>query len=569
MSVEQRERRAPWIEGALLAFVVLAILAFSGDTVRASYHGYLHVTVGEAVLRDGLTPENPYHAGAPLRYYTLYPALGVLFGRTGIGPLWGFVALNVLAALLAAPALDALGRACELNFVARRAAFLAAVLGFNALGWTGFLSDPELRFGAAPVYALQPLCWPGRAFGWDARLQAFLPKFLNVSSFALALPFALWALAAAFGRHSTRSILLAGLALGLSTALNPLAGLVAAAGLAVGVAPSFVRGAKELRLAWIGAAAIAGLVALPFLLPAFAPAPRGPSLTGNPNLGGSPLANLIGPLALVLPLGLFGFARLATGVRWRLAVVLALCAALVIAGEMPQGNEYKLERMGALLWALPAGVLLGEWWSAGPFPRRKALACLVVATPTFALVPWAYLEYGAQGPELPLVVRERGRLRPPQGASATPSYWLLGQSSFDDPRAVVVMSHFEPGTRLPAGLVQGNALAPALQRALFVDLPQIHNEGQPDLELRLDLVAALYDGERIRPRDGVVRTRAAALAELRAVLPDRPFLFFVRGGEAGVIEALTAAGAVESALEGGSSLLFRLPALATAVREEH
>ncbi|MBI5364217.1 MAG: hypothetical protein HZA53_13645 [Planctomycetes bacterium] len=567
MSASLRERSAPWIEGALLALVVLAILACSGDAVRASYHGYLHVTVGEAVLREGLTPENPYHAGAPLRYYTLYPALGVLLGRTGIGPWWGFVALNVLAAFLLAPALDALARACGLSFVARRAAFLAAVLGFNALGWTGFLAVEDLRFGAAPVYALQPLCYAGRAFGWDARLQAFLPKFLNVSSFALALPFASWALAAAFGRYSTRRILLAGLALGLSTALNPLAGLVAAVGLAAGVAPAFVRGTKALRLAWLAAAVLAGLVALPFLLPALASAPHGPSLTGNPNLGGSPLANWIGPLALVLPLGVLGFMRMASGVRWRLSVVLLLCAALVLVGEMPQGNEYKLERMGALLWALPAGVLLGEWWSAGPFPRRKALVCLVVATPTFALVPWAYLEYGAQGPELPLVVRDHGRLRPPEGPSATAPYFVAGQSSLDAPRAVVVMNHFEPGTRLPSGLVQGNAFAPALDHALFVDLPQIHNEGQPDLERRLDLVAAFYDGERSRPRDGVVRTRAAALAELRAVLPDRPYLFFVREGEPSVIEILTAAGAVECARASGS-VLFRLAPIATAVRED-
>ena len=84
-----RQYRVAWAEGALLALAIFFILALGGESVRASYHGYLHTTVGEAVLRDGLLPENPYHAGSPLRYYTLYPTLGVLLGKIGIGPTMG------------------------------------------------------------------------------------------------------------------------------------------------------------------------------------------------------------------------------------------------------------------------------------------------------------------------------------------------------------------------------------------------------------------------------------------------------------------------------------------------
>jgi hypothetical protein len=190
-----RGGRAPWVEGGILAAAVLAILVLGGDAVRASYHGYLHTAVGEAVLRDGLAPENPYHAGAPLRYYTLYPLLGAAIGRLGIGPLWAFALIDVLAALLLAPALDALGRAFGLSFRARRAAFLAAVLGFNGLGWIGLVGAEDPGRGVPPVYALLPMTFGGARFGWDARLQAFLPKFLNVTSYAIALPPALLALA--------------------------------------------------------------------------------------------------------------------------------------------------------------------------------------------------------------------------------------------------------------------------------------------------------------------------------------------------------------------------------------
>jgi hypothetical protein len=194
-------RFTPWLEGALAAALVLGIYALAGDALRASYHGYLHAAIGEAVLRDGLRPENPWHAGSALRYYTLYPALGALIGRAGPGPLWGFALLNAAAALCFAPALDALGRALGLRFAARRAAFVAAVLGFNGLGWIGMLAvdAPRAADGGVlpPVFATMPLTFAGEPVGWDARLQAFLPKFLNASSFALAVPFALWALAAA------------------------------------------------------------------------------------------------------------------------------------------------------------------------------------------------------------------------------------------------------------------------------------------------------------------------------------------------------------------------------------
>ncbi|MFO1012049.1 MAG: hypothetical protein U1F29_18470 [Planctomycetota bacterium] len=563
----RRERAWPWIEGGVLALVVLALLVLGGEAVRASYHGYLHVTLGEAVLRDGLRPENPYHAGAPLRYYTLYPALGALLGRCGLGPLWGFAALNVFAALLLGPALDALGQACRLSFVARRAAFLAATFGFNALGWTGFLVVDATRFGSAPVYALQPLCFGGHPFGWDARLHAFLPKFLNVSSFALALPFALWALSAGFEERSRGRIVLAGLMLGLATALNPLAGGVAAVALAVSVAPDFVRGAAGVRGAWSLAAVGAALVSVPFLLPALAPAPRGPSLTGNPNLGGTPIANLLGPIALLFPIALVGFARLARAARWRVAFAACVCAVLVLVGEMPQGNEYKMERMLALVLALPAGEALGTWWAAGGFGKRKALAALVVALPTTALAAWAYVAYGAHGAELPLVVDARGRLAPAKEVPSVPAA-LLALTARSDARAVIVTRLDEDGTRAGTGLVQGNALAPALDRPLFVDLPQIHNEGQADLGRRLDLVAALYQGEAFVAADDRVRTSAAALAELRAVLPDRPILALTHEGrDAGLERALDALGARRLGTERGFSLR-ELPPLATAAREE-
>lgn len=483
-------RAAAWLEGALLALLVLALLALGGEAVRASYHGCLHASVGEAVLRDGLLPENPYHAGTPLRYYTLYPALGVLLGRIAGGPLWGFALLDVLAALLLAPALDALGQRFGLSFGARRAAFLVALLGFNGLGWLGYFVAPGEPFGAPPVYALMPLTLAHERFGWDARLQAFLPKFLNVSSYALALPFGLWALAAVRARACW-------IPLALALALNPIVGGFAGAVLAVW----HLADRRELWR-WVLAGAAAALAALPFLLPSFVPAPHGPSLTGNPALGGSRLANLLGPQHLVLLPALLGLALLARRERWLLAVPIVLAAVLVLVGEMPQSNEYKMARLLGLVLALPAGAWIATLGSRG----RIACVLLGLATlPTMGAVVRAYLTYGERA-HFPAA-------EPPAAERAA------------DPRAVVVCATPPELLRATRGLVQGNPLAPFLHHPLYVDLPQIHNEGQPDLAERLEDL------------------ESSALERMRARLPTRPFLFL--WPSAPLLEKLRAAGARE------------------------
>jgi hypothetical protein len=555
---QRAERVAPWIEGAALAVVVALILVLGGEAVRASYHGYLHATVGEAVIRDGWQPENPYHAGAPLRYYTLYPWLGVVLGRFVGGPLSGFVLLNILSALLLAPALDALGRELGLSFAARRAAFVAAVLGFNGLGWIGIALRGTAAFGEPPVYALMPMTFARESFGWDARLQAFLPKFLNVSSYAIALPFALWAiqLAANDDRRGTRA-LRAIVPLALSVALNPIVGGLAGAVIAVWAAPTLARGTVRERSAWPLAGVVSLVLALPFLLPALQPAPHGPSLTGNPALGGHPLSNLLGPLIAILVPAVIGVRWMDARARWRLLVAAAFAAVLVVIGEMPQGNEYKMERLLALLLALPAGL-----WAArahGGVARALAWTAAFACVPTTLCVPWAYVAYGSHAARLPLA-EEHGRLsvRSVLGArSLAPS--ILAAEASADPSAVLVMPLDAPGSRLPGTLVQGNALAPALHHALFVDAPQIHNEHFDDLAERLELVGALQSERVFDPlRDLNALTPALALIQIRGKFPARRLLVLARDSARGLPLTLSATGATVLARDDGY-VLWSLP----------
>jgi hypothetical protein len=539
--------RAAWIEGGVLAAVVLAILVLGGEAVRASYHGYLHAALGEAVIRGGLLPENPYHAGEALRYYTLYPLLGAAIGRIGIGPLWAFAAIDALAALLLAPAFDALGRSLGLAPAARRAAFLAAVLGFNGLGWLGFLASRGPGAGVPPVYALLPMTFGSQAFGWDGRLQAFLPKFLNVSSYAIALPFALWALAPCArapgaGGRPRGELVQVSVSLALSVALNPLVGGFVGLCAALWIAPEALRGGVRAGTFWALAFLAAGALALPFLLPAFRPTPHGAELTGKVALGGNPWSNLAGPNLLLLPLGILGWRGLAPAARPRFLAAAAIAAALVLLGEMPQGNEYKMSRLTGLLWAIPAGA-----WAARA--RRTSAAIALLCLPTTLAVPWAYVAWGSHAAELPLRVRA-GRLAP-RDARLAP---LMEAESRADERAVVLISPDFPGAQGAAGLVQGNALAPALRHPLFVDLPQIHNDGVPDLEERLELLDACYGGE-----DG--EAIAAALARIRGTVAGRPLIAFTDGPAQEPAASLAKAGASLLA-RAGDCALWSLPAVA-------
>jgi hypothetical protein len=500
-------RAWPWLEGLLLAALVSAILVAGGEAVRASYHGYLHVSVGEAVLRDGLRPENPYHAGVPLRYYTLYPLLGVITGQLGQGgPLWAFALWSVVAALLLPPALDAFGKRCGLSHAARRASFWCALLGFNAFGWLGFLFSSGEPFGTPPVYALMPLTFARESFGWDARLQAFLPKFLNVSSYALALPFLLWALAALRARWVW-------LPLGVCLALNPIVGAFAALVIAIWRVQEWRTWQWKGLLQWGIAGILAVLLALPFLLPSFVPAPQGPSLSGNPQLGGSALANLLGPQHALLWPALAGLCLLPHAARWSIAVPAVLAAVAVAWGEMPQGNEYKLARLLGLVLALPAGVWCAAQWQRGRAWLPLALAAL--SLPTFAASVWAYLRYGESAPPLVLEARN-GRMIPKAWAEQALSYDARMWESYAPEEAVLVVPPQLFRGAQSRALVQGSLYAPVAHHALYADLPQIHNEGQPDLGARLDELSAFYLGTPAQAQ--------VALAAMRARLADRPLV---------------------------------------------
>jgi hypothetical protein len=124
---------------------------------------------------------------------------------------------------------------------------------------------------------------------------------------------------------------------------------------------------------------------------------------------------------------------------------------------------------------------------------------------------------------------------------------ILVAEAHADPRAVVVLPLFGAATQGDTGLVQGNPLVPALHHPLFVDAPQIHNEGQIDLGQRMACAKALWGA----PTE---HARKSALAELRGVLADRPLIFLTSDFTPEVVAALSDAGATSIAAVGGYTL---------------
>jgi len=559
-----RERIAPWLEGGTLAILVMVIVSLGGDAVRTSYHGYLHAGIGEAVLRDGLMPENPYHAGIALHYYTLYPTLGVLLGKLGGGPLWGFAILNIFAAMLMGPALDAYGKRLGLSFSARRFAFLSMVLGFNGLAAWWVASDVPMVEGASPLIVLLDLTQPMASFSWDGRLQSFLPKFLNVSSFALSLPFAFFALADSFGQ-SKRELLRMGVLLGVTMALNPLVGGFVAILIAAAKLPLLLSGVEGIKQL-LPAVLVALLLAVPFLLPLFTPSPEGEaSMAGAfPFVGSGAWANLLGPLHWLLPLGLVGVFRIAKEQRTPLLLALGL-AALFSFLSLPWNNEYKFPRMAGILLALPAGAFLACLWKTLPGKFLSPLL-LALCIPTFWSTYQAYSQWDLGGTNM-LDHVEDGRLalRPEALISTWPAQLAAAEKDLPDD-TVLVFHPWHPGIRGGSLGSQGNPLVPTLHHSLFVDSPQIHNATLPDLRARLDESFALWQARRWVKQQSAESDYfdpSAALLAMRTRIPER-HLAVVTLKDHPAVALLSAAGASLVVEENGLALWLLPPLEAKA-----
>jgi len=518
--LETKQRVWPWIEGLLLALLVLGAVTMGGESARVSYHGYLHTTIGEAVLNEGLLPENPYHAGEALNYYTLYPTLGVLIGRLGVGALWGFAIMNIIAALLMGPALDALAKRLQFKFAARRAAFWCMLLGFNLFGYYLAYGVNVPPPGAMPFAILEPMTNIGDMFSWDARLQSFVAKFLNVSSFACSLPLMLFAVSNAI-ENTKQSRLLSAILLGLCIAINPLVGAFSAL-LVVGQALLCSSNdiVQEL-FSWAKLGSLSAIIALPFLLPLFINANSIAAAEKElPFIGDGAIFNLIGPCLLLILMCCFAV-RLLSKTQSK---VILLAAALAIAfsfASLPFSNEYKFPRLFAIFLAIPAGQFVVSYSKHG-FAKIGFVLLALIAVPTTYATLQAYAHWDISK-SLPLVTAPGGVLTPrvidEQTVPAIPLQVLDAIRNL--PSGAVLMMHPRfPGV---ASMAQGNQWAPALQHTLFVDRPQIHNRPHHQEALHRLSLCVNFWGANEWPALPALNVYAplSALAEARQIVAGR------------------------------------------------
>ena len=519
--LDVKQRAWPWIEGFILATLVLVVVTLGGESLRVSYHGLLHTTIGEAVLRDGLLPENPYHAGQQLNYYTLYPALGVLLGRLGGGPLWGFALLNIFAALLIGPALDSVGRRLKLDFAARRSAFWCMVLGFNFFGYWLARDVAVPPLGALPMLILEPTTNFFDLFSWDARLQSFVAKFLNVSSFACSLPLMLFALSNALA-DTRRSRYMTAVLLGFCVAINPLVGAFSAL-LVVFQAMATTGLVLQQLKTWAGLSVISLAIAVPFILPLLLNnSSELASAAALPFVGDGALFNLLGPCLLLIVMAAFSIMRTAATARRVLVIAMGL-AVLFSFSHLPFNNEYKFPRLLAIFLAIPAGNFVASF-STNIF--KKALVLLVVAlsVPTAFNTVKAYSSWNIKS-ALSLEESSGGKLVPRadgQGASALPQHIL--DALADTSKSTVVMMHpRHPGAGSMGLGSQGNQWAPVLNRVLFVDRLQIHNQSHlSEVRQRLDMSVAVWEGKRWPAKENSLAYPAhQALADARQEVAGR------------------------------------------------
>lgn len=548
---------APLVEGGLLALLVLASMTLGGETVRTGYEGYLQVATGEAVLSGGLLPESPYHAGATVPAATLYPTLGVLVGRLFGGPLWGFAILQILAAALFAPALDSLGRSLKLSTAARRLVFVSAVLLFNGLGWLGALHQAggdlmeaigmgEAYMPPMPIISLMPLSLPDTGFGWDARLQAFLPGMLEIAAFALTLPFLLLAVSWSL-RDGVAAQRRAAICAGIAVALDPQVGGIAALAMLLHLAVGLMRG-RAARDAAVSAAIFLA-IALPFLLPTML-APGGPPSTPFEFMGAGGWANLLGPLALLLPLAALGLREIAPRGRRVVAIVAGACMLATLL-DFPADLDRRWVRVAALFLALPAGALLAQL-SRRSWGIALVGVLLVGSLPTTVRAFQAYRNWDLS--ELLIIQVVDGRFEvKEEKLRAWPPGIAASEAELPDD-AILFVHPGHPGTRI-GGLMSGlgNALVPVFQHPLYVDAEQRLNRGfGEELERRQQLCIALWGRPGTIPMGGLSPT--AALAEIRSEFPARTLAMVVTDRPAADELGLQALGAELYATEAGVRL---------------
>jgi hypothetical protein len=496
---------------ALTAAAGLAAIFAASDRLRISIHGMLHTAILLRAEQGEIPPENPFFAGEGLRYYFVWHlAAAVPVELGGVEPTLAFAATNVSALLAFLLLLGVLG---GLLGATRAAAPLALLLGFlslNALGALGFAERAaaakgfatleQLATGLDPIRYLQAL-----SLGDDDRVTATLTKFLNASSFpiALALLVATWLAAAKIARrgegHDAGWLAILAIATAGCIAMSPITGLTGGLVLGAGFALRLVAGLAQRDRATRGAAlsALAALaaglaLALPFVWMGGGEEQGAIGLRPTAGKARDFLLALAPLLVVALPAWIAAVRRASP-----LAIAALLLPPLAVVLWFPVNSEYKLVRMAAPLLGVFAALSIDALVA-----RRRglglALAFLMVAAsvPTNWIALRAYLAHAHATLGLD-VDHGRPRLAPERHPPQLLYDWLIENA----PRDAVVLDDVLGPVRHFAGPLHGAEVPALTGLPVFTDRPSYMNDYEPELNARLAILEKLYTGRALDAED--------------------------------------------------------------------
>ena len=507
-----------WVSFAVagwLAFVMS--LEARNPRLIASWHGFLHTAIVNRFPAPSWTPENPFFAGEPLRYYWVYHRIGAgLGGILGMDPLSALRLLALVGLVLLVVTAALLGRRLYGTTGAGILIGALALIGLNPLG-PGIAAARHFSKGVTlfeqevsgraveTTFVSNELAdqlmsrklLPSMYFSTDWRQGQNVVWFFDISSRGLALG-VLMTLLLVLLRPAHRWPHLAGVTLlaALLAALNPIVGLAVAGGFgfsylvldwrtrATGVQPGFP------HLPVVIALGIGILLAAPTFLQLFGPG--GSSTSINPP--GMIVLKLINMAVNFSVIAILVLLALRTslgdlGVSIRAAVITAALLLLAVAlVHLEEGNEHNLTNAALVVLAIPAAAALMLERNGQPRPPAAATRRLWITGLLFVPVTvCTWLAFDGR-PPIPFSTDKGYLARVPESDPLAGLYQWIEQRTAKN--AVFIVNPERPVK------MSGNVseLPAFTGRTLFIDQPSYLTTVYADATMRAALAGRLLEG---------------------------------------------------------------------------
>lgn len=509
-----------WVLLALAGWLGYVLsLELRNPRLVASWHGFLHTAIANRFPGPEWTPENPFFAGEPLRYYWVFHRIAAAVGDVShLDPLTalrlltltGLVLLVITAALLGRRLYGSAGAGILIGYL--------ALVGLNPLG-PGIAGARHLK--GMPLFEqetggpvvetvfvsneladqlMSRKLLPSMYFSTDWRQGQNVVWFFDISSRGLALG-VLMALLLVVVRpaHRWPHLVATGLVTAALVALNPIVGLAVSGGLGFSwLLQDWLARRRDPttgfpHVAVVIALAVGVLVAAPTFIQLFSQG-GGTTTINPPGMMASKLVNMALNFLVVAVLVLLAL-RISLGQRTgglrAAAITGALLLLLVAVVHLEEGNEHNLTNAALVLLAVPAVAPLVLARNGDRLDHRKARRRLwVVALLFVPMTLGTWLAFDGR-PPLPFQASGGALIRVPESDPLASLYAWIMQGT--DNNAVFVVNPARPVK------MSGNVseLPAFTARTLFTDQASYLTTVYQDATMRAALSGRLLEGEAV------------------------------------------------------------------------